>query len=446
MAETIKIGGSEFDREYCEKLTKSSLLTLARAYYDERSGEDERGNLAVRDIDLGKEWLARSTGKKAAIIAYMFDRVHPISGKLLADAIIRRPTQGGQPILPEPEPEPVQQLIDHDNVEIYPKQEPEQTPDDPLWEMMAAKIKPLIKAEVDIDKFKDYVDRVVAKAAKTNRTVCDIRVTRPDDTTVDVGRQHFMFPLILATCAARVPVYLVGAAGSGKSHLAQSIATALGVPFYSLSCCRTMSVSWLTGYQTATGEYIRSGFRDAYDSEGDGGLMLLDEMDAANANVSVVCNGGLANGHMAFPDRQVKRHPDFIPIAAANTIGLGADRQYVGRNQLDAATLDRFAFVEMPYDWGLTREIAGVKGGENIPPVDCMRPDGEDAGIADYFDFCDKVSNTIDKLKERAICGPRARLYGAKLLQAGIKRKFVENMLIWDKMDAQVAGKIKAAM
>ncbi|HEX4591214.1 MAG TPA: hypothetical protein VH120_14845, partial [Gemmataceae bacterium] len=36
----------------------------------------------------------------------------------------------------------------------------------------------------------------------------------------------------------------------------------------------------------------------------------------------------------------------------ANTYGTGADRQYVGRNQLDESTLDRFRIgqVEMDYD------------------------------------------------------------------------------------------------
>ena len=36
-------------------------------------------------------------------------------------------------------------------------------------------------------------------------------------------------------------------------------------------------------------------------------------------------------------------------IAAGNTIGHGADYEYVGRNQLDAASLDRFAIVQIDY-------------------------------------------------------------------------------------------------
>jgi len=66
---------------------------------------------------------------------------------------------------------------------------------------------------------------------------------------------------------------------------------------------------------------------------------------------------------MSVPSRHAKpvatRHPDFICIAAANTFGRGADRQYVGRNQLDESTLDRFRIgtVPMDYDEGLERQL-----------------------------------------------------------------------------------------
>jgi len=44
-----------------------------------------------------------------------------------------------------------------------------------------------------------------------------------------------------------------------------------------------------------------------------------------------------------------------VCIAAANTYGKGADRQYVGRNELDESTIDRFRIgtVPMDYDEGL---------------------------------------------------------------------------------------------
>ncbi len=49
-------------------------------------------------------------------------------------------------------------------------------------------------------------------------------------------------------------------------------------------------------------------------------------------------------------------------IAAANTFGHGADVQYVGRNQLDAATLDRFAVGTVFVDYDKNMEWALVRG------------------------------------------------------------------------------------
>ena len=53
---------------------------------------------------------------------------------------------------------------------------------------------------------------------------------------------------------------------------------------------------------------------------------------------------------MAFPNGLVKMHPDFKVVAAGNTFGKGANRQYCGRNSLDSATLDRFMVIEWDYD------------------------------------------------------------------------------------------------
>jgi MoxR-like ATPase len=93
-----------------------------------------------------------------------------------------------------------------------------------------------------------------------------------------------------------------------------------------------------------------------HDVARDLGVFLLDEMDAADPNVLLVINSALANKRMAVSSRPAKpyaiRHKNFVCIAAANTVGTGADRLYSGRNKLDAATLDRFAIgkVFMDYD------------------------------------------------------------------------------------------------
>jgi MoxR-like ATPase len=107
--------------------------------------------------------------------------------------------------------------------------------------------------------------------------------------------------------------------------------------------------------------YVPAPFVIAYT---EGGVFLLDEMDNGDANVLTFMNAALSNGHMFIPqkgvdgDSMVKRHPDFICVAAANTFGTGPDAQYVGRNKLDAATLNRFASQRIYLDYSEAVEMS----------------------------------------------------------------------------------------
>jgi cobaltochelatase CobS len=81
--------------------------------------------------------------------------------------------------------------------------------------------------------------------------------------------------------------------------------------------------------------------------------------------VLLVANSSLANGSLALPNRTdapvSTRHPDSVIIAAANTYGSGPDRQYVGRNQLDTAFLNRFTCttIAVDYDRELESSLTG---------------------------------------------------------------------------------------
>ena len=77
-----------------------------------------------------------------------------------------------------------------------------------------------------------------------------------------------------------------------------------------------------------------------------------------------VVNSALSNGYLSIPNRAKKqtayRHKDCIIIACGNTWGQGqGSRVYSGRNQIDGATLDRFAQVNYDYDNGLERKLVG---------------------------------------------------------------------------------------
>lgn len=156
------------------------------------------------------------------------------------------------------------------------------------------------------------------------------------------------FKQMVELAAARIPIMLVGPAGCGKTYLCEKLGEALGLPVSDQSCSEGMSENVFNGLLLPIGKggefkHVASPFMDRYES---GGVMLLDEIDAGDPNLFTYINKAIANRHYTVAQRWtkpvVKKHNDFVLVAAANTFGHGADASYVGRNQLDAATLDRF--------------------------------------------------------------------------------------------------------
>lgn len=160
------------------------------------------------------------------------------------------------------------------------------------------------------------------------------------------GIAHEKFETVMKFVAMDEPVMLTGPVGTGKNFLAKQVADALGLDFY-FSNAVTQEYK-ITGYGDANGEYVKTQFFDAFTK---GGLFLLDEMDASCPEALIVLNCAIANGYFDFPViGRMKAHENFRVIANANTYGTGASLEYVGRNQLDGATLNRFAIVEIGYD------------------------------------------------------------------------------------------------
>lgn len=190
-------------------------------------------------------------------------------------------------------------------------------------------------------------------------------VVEMGDTEVEVeGQPHKMFPRILTMLSRGRNVMMVGPAGTGKGFLATMIAQALGMEdrYAYLSCSEGMSEGMLTGRCIPLADRVLYMSTEIVDKWENGGLIFVDEVDASNPNVLLVWNEALSSGRMALPNRleapYAIRHKDTHVICAANTWGLGANLQYVGRNRLDAAFLDRFAYFEVDYDHNVERSIA----------------------------------------------------------------------------------------
>lgn len=173
------------------------------------------------------------------------------------------------------------------------------------------------------------------------------------------GVLHNKFDTVLKAVANNIPVFLSGPAGSGKNYLCKQVADALGLRFYFTNAV-TQEYK-LTGFTDAMGNYQPTQFYKAFT---EGGLFMLDEMDASIPEVLVILNAAIANRYFDFPAPigYVEAHPDFRVVAAGNTTGHGADYEYVGRNQLDGASLDRFMIVKVDYSKEIEDSLADDKG------------------------------------------------------------------------------------
>ncbi|MET9629939.1 AAA family ATPase [Lentzea sp. NPDC006480] len=241
-----------------------------------------------------------------------------------------------------------------------------------------------------------------------------ITVVLPQGRKVELGADtHAVLPQLLVALHARCHVLLVGPAGTGKSMLAKHAAGALGLEFHALSLGPTTPMSKVFGYYDAHGKYHGTPFRRAFEH---GGVMLLDELDNGHPGLLAELNQALALGTCAFADRMVDAHESFRLVATGNTYGTGGDRQYVGRQTLDSATLDRFVVMDVEIDENLEERIAL----RHAP----SHPDAVIELLADIRE----LRSVAETKKLPVIISPRASIDGAKLLEAGAT---VEQVFQW---------------
>lgn len=264
-------------------------------------------------------------------------------------------------------------------------------------------LRQVIGGQVDAAQVKAIVDQALEPVlADLGRPV---KVVAPDGAAM--GKElppvrHPMAETLVRACASRtvdghrLNVWIAGPAGSGKTFAAQQAAGALGIE-YGFHGAMTMAHE-LTGFVDAGGTYHETIFVRLYR---DGGLCLLDEVDAGSSEALLALNAALANGRMALPNGQmIERHPDFVCIGAANTWGNGATAEYIGRARIDAAFLDRFGVrLAWDYDPKLERAICGDE------------------------DWARRVQNARDAARKaglKVMITPRASMTGAALIASGM--------------------------
>ena len=247
-------------------------------------------------------------------------------------------------------------------------------------------------------------------AIEKNKAPREIIVTNPlTQTRVNVGIQHEKFPELLKAAQAKLPsgfrlnIWLTGPAGSGKTTAAENVAKALNLPFASDG---SLDADYkVLGYKDANGNFHSTEFLRVFEN---GGIYCADEIDNWQPSALLSLNSALANGFVSTPRGQIKRHADFICIACANTWGLGATNEYVGRTKLDAASLDRF---QPKIDW----------------PID----ENLEAALSTNLQWTQTVQAARRAAKNQGLkilISPRATLSGAALLQAGFSVNEVKEM------------------
>lgn len=253
--------------------------------------------------------------------------------------------------------------------------------------------------------------RELCKQAVAEMPAMRIEVTRDGALIGAVeGRQHKQFATLLKAATARLPsgyhpnIWLAGPAGSGKTHAAEQVTKALGREFF-YNGALSMSHEVL-GFEDAAGQFHPTPFYHGYTRPSG---YLFDECDGCADNSPLLAvNGALSNGIAAFANGMARRHVDSLIMAAANTWGLGATADYVGRAKIDGAFLDRFA-VKLFWDYDTELEIAICGNPSWAREVHKARKRAKENGL-------------------KVLITPRATIAGAALIAAGFTVEEAKDM------------------
>ena len=279
--------------------------------------------------------------------------------------------------------------------------------------------------QADYDLLENKIEELETSINNATPRVVSIDVTANNVTVGHVeGSPHMKFDRILKSIARRKNTWMCGPTGSGKTTAAQMAAKALSMEYTEVACGPETDQYELFGHITPDGRYIEGKIRKVFEF---GGILMLDEIDNSNAAALVSMNTALSNGGAMFPDGYVTRHSDFVCLAGANTWGNGADRQYVGRTEIDAATISRFKFIDFDYDETAERDWAG-----------------HDQKL--WVDFVLKVRHAAFDRGLEVIVSPRASINGASELRDGDDFLIIADEYVWNPMSQSDKDMLKSAI
>lgn len=255
------------------------------------------------------------------------------------------------------------------------------------WTAVNAIVK-LMNKDLDIDKVQqglvDTTEHAIASATHYKGLYESIskegKIERID-VEGDIGTVKLSwFDRLSTDVALSRTIAIRGPAGNGKSTGAKYVLEKKGYNVYHLDCTDSTTVDQIIGGivpvpdgKGGIGMEFKEGvaaraFKDPK------GAILFDEYDALDPRVAMclqtllIRNSGGGNTRRVsaadHPDGFIQSKGDCPVIVTMNTYGNGATREYVGRNAMDAANMDRFDTI-LDTSYEAEKEIIGSKFGED---------------------------------------------------------------------------------
>lgn len=152
-------------------------------------------------------------------------------------------------------------------------------------------------------------------------------------------------------------IYLYGNAGNGKTTFAFNMAEELGLKLYAINSVKNeYSVK---GFFDLEGNYQKSLYENWYEK---GGVLLLDEADSYSSNGMLYLNQGIEinSKYMTLENGDIiQKNKNCYVIACANTDGEGRTNEYIGRNTMDKAFMNRFSKIQFKEYAYIHKKILG---------------------------------------------------------------------------------------
>lgn len=246
----------------------------------------------------------------------------------------------------------------------------------------------------------------------------------------------------------RIPVYLWGHAGTGKTTIFEQIAARTRRPMLRVQHTANMEEEHIVGgWRLRDGKTIFELGPLAMAMKF-GWLYMADEYDFGRPEVTSVYQAVLEGKPLVIKEadhdnRVIRPHPDFRICATGNTNGQGDDTGlYQGTNMQNAANYERFGVVEqMPY-MEKKLEARLVSQQASIPLKDAEK----------LVDFASRVRAEFDGGRLGNPISPRSLIYAAQIgvarsnYRIGLEKAFINRLSATDRESAsQLAQRVFAA-